>query len=140
VPVPGAAESTTHGLIPLSRDTAPAVVDFTLRENSNMFKPLIIAACLALPFAVRAADAAKEVTPQQQKMKSCNADAGKQKLEGDARKKFMSECLSADAPAAASGKELTPQQKKMKACNADAGKKKLEGDARKTFMSDCLKG
>lgn len=104
-----------------------------------MLKPLMIVACLALPFAAHAADAAKELTPQQQKMKSCNADAGKQKLEGDARKKFMSDCLGAGAPAA-SGKELTPQQKKMKACNADAGKKKLEGDARKTFMSECLKG
>jgi hypothetical protein len=33
------------------------------------------------------------MTPQQQKMKACNADAGKKKLEGDARKTFMSECL-----------------------------------------------
>jgi hypothetical protein len=104
-----------------------------------MHKALIIAASLALPVAAYAADAAKEMTPQQQKMKSCNADAGKKKLEGDARKKFMSECLSAEAPAA-SGKELTPQQQKMKSCNADAGKKKLEGEARKTFMSECLKG
>lgn len=31
---------------------------------------------------------------QQEKMKACNAEAGKQKLKGDARKKFMSECLS----------------------------------------------
>ena len=58
-----------------------------------MLKSLIIAASLALPLAVHAADPAKEMTPQQQKMKSCNADAGKKKLEGDARKTFMSECL-----------------------------------------------
>ena len=31
---------------------------------------------------------------QQEKMKTCNADAGKKKLKGDERKKFMSECLS----------------------------------------------
>jgi len=30
---------------------------------------------------------------QQEKMKTCNADAGKKKLAGDERKKFMSECL-----------------------------------------------
>ena len=30
---------------------------------------------------------------QQDKMKTCNADAGKKKLKGDERKKFMSECL-----------------------------------------------
>jgi hypothetical protein len=37
---------------------------------------------------------------QQEKMKSCNAEAGKEKLAGDARKTFMSTCLKADAPAA----------------------------------------
>ena len=30
---------------------------------------------------------------QQERMKSCNERAGLQKLEGDARKKFMSSCL-----------------------------------------------
>jgi truncated hemoglobin YjbI len=34
------------------------------------------------------------VNPQQQKMKDCNAEAGKKKLGGEDRKKFMSECLS----------------------------------------------
>lgn len=32
---------------------------------------------------------------QQQKMKSCNAEAGKKELKGDERKKFMSQCLKA---------------------------------------------
>jgi hypothetical protein len=30
---------------------------------------------------------------QQEKMKACNAEAGKKELKGDERKKFMSECL-----------------------------------------------
>jgi hypothetical protein len=33
-------------------------------------------------------------TGQQEKMKSCNAEAAKQALKGDDRKKFMSSCLS----------------------------------------------
>ncbi|VTP60973.1 Phosphate starvation-inducible protein psiF precursor [Serratia rubidaea] len=37
--------------------------------------------------------AGKALTPQQQKMKGCNADAAKQSLKGDARKTFMSSCL-----------------------------------------------
>ena len=73
-------------------------------------------------------------TAQQEKMKSCNAEAGKQSLKGDERKKFMSECLSAK-PAAP-----TTQQDKMKTCNAEAGKQALQGDERKKFMSECLKG
>jgi hypothetical protein len=39
-----------------------------------------------------AAPTAKQT--QQEKMKSCNAEAGKEKLAGDARKTFMSTCLS----------------------------------------------
>ncbi len=95
---------------------------------------------VALGFATCSAFAAdKEMkTPspaqqaQQQKMKTCNADAGKKGLKGDERKKFMSECLKSK-PAGAK------QQDKMKTCNAEAGKKGLKGDERKAFMSDCLK-
>ena len=32
---------------------------------------------------------------QQEKMKTCNKDAGDKKLKGDERKKYMSTCLSA---------------------------------------------
>lgn len=38
------------------------------------------------------ATAAKPAT-QQDKMKTCNADAGSKNLKGDERKKFMSDCL-----------------------------------------------
>jgi hypothetical protein len=69
---------------------------------------------------------------QQEKMKSCNAEAGTKELKGDERKKFMSDCLSAK-PAAST------QQDRMKSCNADAGAKALKGDERKKFMSECLK-
>jgi hypothetical protein len=72
----------------------------------------------------------KKLTPQQEKMKVCNTQAGDKK--GDERKAFMSECLKVGAPAA----PMT-QQEKMKACNTKAGEKK--GDERKTFMSECLK-
>lgn len=76
-------------------------------------------------------------TPQQEKMKTCNADAATKKLDGEDRKKFMSECLSAKAEGKPA-KELTPQQQKMKTCNAEAKKDQLKGDARKKFMSECL--
>lgn len=75
---------------------------------------------------------------QQEKMKSCNADAGNQELKGDERKKFMSECLSSK-PAPATPAAPATQQDKMKSCNAEAGSKALAGDERKKFMSECLK-
>jgi hypothetical protein len=70
--------------------------------------------------------------PQQEKMKACNAKAGDQKLEGDARKAFMSDCLKAGMPMS--------QQEKMKTCNKDATVMALKGDERKAFMSTCLAG
>lgn len=91
-----------------------------------MLKDVLIAACFALPMTVVAQE---KMTEQQTKMATCNKEAGDKKLEGDARKKFMSDCLSA---------KKVSQQDKMKSCNKEAGDKKLAGDARKKFMSDCL--
>ncbi|AJO76304.1 MULTISPECIES: PsiF family protein [Pseudomonas] len=81
-----------------------------------------------------AATAAQQA--QQDKMKSCNAEATAKTLKGDERKAFMSTCLKATPAAAA---VPATQQEKMKTCNADATTKALKGDERKTFMSTCLK-
>ena len=92
---------------------------------------------------------------QQTRMKTCNADAKKQSLTGDARKAFMKTCLSNSETKATSaesttpaepgaketgteGKPLTAQQQRMKDCNAEAKSKELKGDPRKTFMKSCL--
>jgi hypothetical protein len=74
---------------------------------------------------------------QQDKMKTCNADAKSKGLSGDDRKAYMKTCLSAAPPAAATGNS---QQEKMKTCNADAKTKGLSGDDRKAFMKTCLSG
>jgi psiF repeat len=80
-------------------------------------------------------------TAQQDKMKSCNAEAKTQALSGDARKSFMKTCLSnAPAAAPASSKALTAQQEKMKTCSTDAKAKALKGADRKAFMKTCLSG
>lgn len=76
---------------------------------------------------------------QQARMKDCNAKAAERKLEGEARKTFMSSCLKGQETAAA-GDKKTAQQDRMKACNKQASDKKLKGDERQKFMSTCLKG
>jgi hypothetical protein len=91
-----------------------------------MLKHVLIAACFALPLT---AVAQEKMAAQQSKMATCNKEAGAKDLKGDARKQFMSECLSA---------KKTSQQDKMKSCNKEADDKKLAGDVRKKFMSDCL--
>jgi hypothetical protein len=99
---------------------------------------LALAVCLAFactPFAF--SQEKKEPTAaqkkQQERMKSCNEQAGAKKMEGDERKKFMSACLKGE-------EKMTPQQVRMKECNKQASDKKISGDERKKFMSTCLKG
>ena len=54
----------------------------------------LIALTLAGVFACGTAFAADtKMTPQQEKMKACNAEAKTKALKGDERNKFMSTCL-----------------------------------------------
>jgi len=92
-------------------------------------------------FAQDAAKPAKTLTPQQQRMVDCNAQAKAKSLAGADRKTFMSACLkgeTAAAPAPSSAKQT--QQQKMKTCSTEAKSKSLKGADRKSFMSTCLKG
>jgi len=104
-------------------------------------RKLALAVCLAFacaPYAVaQEKDAKKEPTAaqkkQQERMKACNEQAGAKKMEGEARKKYMSACLKGE-------EKMTPQQARMKECNKQASDKQIKGDDRKKFMSACLKG
>lgn len=94
-----------------------------------------LAGALAFASVAFAADTPKAgaepgaANPQQERMRTCNADAkGKT---GEERKKFMSACLSGEAP------KMT-RQDRMKSCNAKAGP--MKGDERRKFMSSCLSG
>lgn len=80
---------------------------------------------------------------QQERMRSCNSEAGTRHLEGDARRSFMSDCLAGRMPPAAGNQPSAAQaaqQDRMRSCNAEAGTRHLAGDARRSFMSDCLAG
>lgn len=102
---------------------------------------------------------APKMTAQQERMKECNAEAGKGKMAAAERQKFMSSCLKGDhpvvgggmkgpadkgggmgAPMKGAGDAKSDPKVRMTECNADAGKKKLAGAERKKFMSECLKG
>jgi len=94
---------------------------------------------ILLVLALACAPVFAQNTPQQEKMKTCNADAAKKELMGDQRKAFMKDCLAAKTEAKEEKKAMTSQQQQMKKCNADAGTRKLRGGERKKFMSECLK-
>jgi hypothetical protein len=101
-------------------------------------RQLFLTTALGLMLSFGLAHAADEKAPsaQQNKMATCNKEAGEKK--GDERKAFMKECLSAKKEVAPETKK-TAQQEKMKTCNATAKDKALKGDERKKFMSECLK-
>ncbi|MEP9150347.1 phosphate starvation-inducible protein PsiF [Enterobacter hormaechei] len=80
----------------------------------------------------------KTLTPQQQRMTTCNQQATSQSLKGDSRKTYMSDCLK-NGTTKPGEKNLTPQQQKMRECNAQATQQMLKGDDRSKFMSACLK-
>lgn len=92
-------------------------------------KPLhvLAAALLAVSVTAQAADA-PEKKSQQSRMATCSADAKEKALKGDARKQFMSECLSSKGP-------KTGEQ----TCTASAREKGLTGDARKQFLDQCTR-
>ena len=87
---------------------------------------MLALALASASMSVQAVDE-KKPTAQQNKMTTCNKEAGEKSLAGYERKAFMKTCLSAK----------TSQQDKMRACNKEATGKK--GDERKQFMSECLK-
>jgi hypothetical protein len=88
----------------------------------------LIALTLAGLFAWGTAFAADtKMTPQQEKMKTCNADAAGKT--GDERKAFMKTCLSAK-PAKA--------ESKMAMCNKKTAG--LKAEERKKAQSECMKG
>lgn len=83
----------------------------------------ILLACAAVAFGAQA-------TPQQDKMKACNADAKTKDLKGDERKAFMKDCLAAKPAEAA-----TPAGA---ACEKSAADKKLHGAAAKSHIKKCM--
>lgn len=89
-------------------------------------KNVLIAVALTAAFAAAHAQApAKELTPQQKLMGTCNKEATG--LKGDERKKKMSTCL-------ADGRKR--QQEVMKACAVQNKGKK--GDEYKAAQKECL--
>jgi hypothetical protein len=86
----------------------------------------LLALSLIGAFAVLATPAFAAENAQQERMKTCNAKAGEKK--GDERKKFMSECLSAEKKAS---------DNKMAECNTKS--KGMKSDERNKFMSECMK-
>jgi len=96
-------------------------------------KTILVTTAVALTLSTSAA----ALTAQQEKMKTCNAEATQKGLRGNARKTFMSDCLAAGS---ATATPLTSQQQKMKTCNTAANTQGLKGDARQAFMSSCLSG
>jgi hypothetical protein len=89
----------------------------------------LVAAAMSTGVMLAAGPAWSADNAQQQKMTTCNAEAKTKALSGDARKTFMSQCLSGSATPAATDKTAS--------CTSDADSKKLHGAARTSFIKKC---
>jgi hypothetical protein len=97
-----------------------------------MIAILLVSAALLLPGAT----SAQPLTAQQERMKSCNAEASRKHLIGDARHNFMSDCPKGEMRGERG--RLSAQQEKMKTCNREASGRNLKADKRLDFISACL--
>jgi len=96
----------------------------------------IAAALAGILFVFHAANAyaVEPLTPQQQRMRTCNTQADKKALQGGERNHFIRACLKG---ANGSTHRMTPRQQQNEVCNEAAKKRKLEGAERRGFMSEC---
>lgn len=98
----------------------------------------LVTLLFGLIFLTTVGAAEKTLTPQQQRMTTCNQQATAKAIKGEARKSYMSDCLK-NSKSEPGEKSLTPQQQKMRECNVQATEQSLKGDDRNKFMSACLK-
>ena len=91
----------------------------------------IVASLVVAPLLATSAFAA-DLTPQQERMKTCSAQNKGKK--GDDYKNAQSACLKGETPTAAA--PMTPQQKMAMCAKQNKGKK---GDDYKSAQSACLK-
>lgn len=90
---------------------------------------VVVVLASAPGFAQNAKPPSSAQAEQQQRMANCNTEASQRNLKADARKSYMSACLS--------GK--MSQTTLMKVCNGQATQDKLSSDARKSYLGTCLK-
>jgi hypothetical protein len=79
--------------------------------------------------------------PQQDRMKTCNAEAKENALKGDERRSFMSGCLSSGSAAKQklTADEAGALKDRKKQCRSEATDKALKGEERKSFIAECVK-
>src|SRR2546423_13847041 len=79
--------------------------------------------------------AADGLTPEQQRLRSCNTQAKAKGLSARERSRFITDCLNGRK----GERPLTPIQAKNEACTKEADGRGLQGAARRGFMSECTK-
>ena len=79
--------------------------------------------------------AADGLTPEQQRLRSCNTQAKAKGLSARERSRFITDCLNDRK----GERPLTPLQARNEACTKEADSRHLEGAERRGFMSDCNK-
>ena len=102
----------------------------------SLARKLTAAAVLATSFTAPAW--AQTLSPQMQLLNECNIKASAQGYAGQARKSYVSACVSGQK-ATPVAKALNATQQKTSACEDQANTQRLGGEARQTFLKSCLR-
>jgi psiF repeat len=97
-------------------------------------KKLIAIICLSLVSTYSFAGA------QQEKMKTCSADAKASGKMGAERKAFMRQCMSGGMSAEEKSAKRAAKKEKSKACRAEATASGKKGAERKAMVKSCMAG
>ena len=107
--------------------------------GSATMKSVMTAAALAFALSSLTALAqgqSRTQPGQDEHLASCDADATAAKITGDARKSYISTCMSRKA----GQPDTDAAREKLKFCTAQAGEKQLAAGPRKAFIDNCVKG
>src|SRR3954451_5093438 len=99
---------------------------------------LLLATILAVPVwaasnAPSPGEGPNQDALEQQKKANCEADASAKSLQGEARDRFMGQCLKGGT----AGSAVTVAPAKEQTCMMQADDQKLAGPARSSFMQQC---
>lgn len=99
---------------------------------------LLVTLLFGLLFVTALSATERTLSPQQQRQTLCNQQATAQTLAGEARKRYVRDCLK-NTKTAPGQKSLTPQQQRLRECTSQATQQSLKGEDRSKFMGACLK-
>src|SRR3954464_7428476 len=107
---------------------------FSLLAKSLLLATISAAPVLAAGDSQSPGEGPNQDALEQQKATNCDADAAAKSLQGEARDRFLAQCLKGGTAGSVTKAAPTKEQ----TCMTQADDQKLAGPARSSFMQQCV--